>query len=336
MKAFGHKHYLPILKTKAGERWAIANLSGAVRQGITPIFELHEHKTREISEHAVGVCEDLAAVWGSDREFYLDTHWVHRVSNNAARLESIYTAASQADLQVIPVVRLDMDRSSVEQLADVVADSGHGVMIRLRRSDLSSPQIIIPLLESLRVSPGSADLLIDYRATPMNTLRQDLGITPNLNAWRSLAAASGVFPRSLSEFEKHSWHSIDRSDYTSWQSAVSSGLERMPAFADYTVKDPGAPAEFGAPSVSLKYTREDRWLAWQGDLVKKGSSEDMHAVCASLIARPEYSGPGFSTGDQAINDTANHILGCGNATQWLQWCINHHIQFTAQQIAALA
>jgi hypothetical protein len=59
----------------------------------------------------------------------------------------------------------------------------------------------------------------------------------------------------------------------------------------------------------------------------------MHVICRDLVSRAEYSGAEFSAGDMLIYETAQAERGPGNATQWLQWCINHHIEFTVAQLA---
>jgi hypothetical protein len=331
-----HKHYLPILKTKAGERWALASLSATAKQAITPILELHGHRSRALGEHTGDICDDLTAIWGTDRRLFLDTRWVHGAQGGAESIAAAYKMVAHSDLKIVPVVRSGWDQASVEQLADIVADLGRGAMLRIRHTDIARPDRIADTLLALRIPTSSVDLLIDYRSNAMLSLAADISALPHLQEWRTLTAASGVCPRSLNEYDRNTWHSIDRADYVSWSSAVSQGnLARRPAFADYTVKDPGEPADFGAPSVALRYAQKDGWLVWIGGLVKEGASQDMHAVCASLASMPEYCGQGHCAGDRAIDDTANHILGSGNATQWLQWCINHHMELTSQQIASL-
>jgi Beta protein len=109
-------------------------------------------------------------------------------------------------------------------------------------------------------------------------------------------------------------------------------LLRKPTFGDFTIRDPGPPADFGAPSANLRYTKARDWLVIIGGRVNAGGSQDMYNFCDQLINMPEFDGPNFSAGDAAIFRTATRISGPGNATQWVQWCMNHHIEFVAAQI----
>ena len=63
-----------------------------------------------------------------------------------------------------------------------------------------------------------------------------------------------------------------------------------------------------------------------------GAASQMPGICRDLMGRAEYDGPDFSHGDRAISEVASGTLGTGNPTQWLQWCVNHHIEFTVQEI----
>jgi hypothetical protein len=70
-----------------------------------------------------------------------------------------------------------------------------------------------------------------------------------------------------------------------------------------------------------------------GGKVKSGQSSDIFPICQSLITRPEYSGPTFSAGDSEIHTVASGLSGPGNPQQWVQWAVNHHLEFVARQIA---
>jgi hypothetical protein len=48
---FSDRHYIPILKTKQGERWSLATLPPDLRAVITPLLELHPHKTLDSAQH---------------------------------------------------------------------------------------------------------------------------------------------------------------------------------------------------------------------------------------------------------------------------------------------
>ena len=80
---FDHKHYVPILKTKAGEAWALFNLDGKLREQMTPVLEIHKPKKEKdkpampLVEHIHAVCERIKDNWGTAYPFFLDTEWVN-------------------------------------------------------------------------------------------------------------------------------------------------------------------------------------------------------------------------------------------------------------------
>ena len=54
-----------------------------------------------------------------------------------------------------------------------------------------------------------------------------------------------------------------------------------------------------------------------------------------LSAREEFCGPGFSEGDRYIETMGAQMAKTGNAETWLRAGLNHHLVFTARQIAKL-
>jgi len=98
------------------------------------------------------------------------------------------------------------------------------------------------------------------------------------------------------------------------------------------MRPPGAPADFGDPRVNLRYTLEDHWRVQVGGKHKEGAAPEIHAMCDQLRETAEYFGEGFSRGDEEIDRIADDPEETGGPTQWLQWCVSHHIESVVQQL----
>jgi hypothetical protein len=324
--------YVPILKSKAGERWALSQLDAKTIARIRPLLEFHPHKSKLVGDHIEGVCEALQAAWGVNLPFYVDTIWLHGDSGSPAIIAEVFESTEEADLQAIPVVRPTYDDASLEQLQDIITGYDRGYLLRITPQTLNTPELIESIVEMLEVAKNKIDLLLDYRNHPM-TLGDDIPKVPDLPKWQSLIASSGVFPKSLLSFPLHKWHSLPRHDWLSWQQGIGSGIKRKPIYSDYTMRPPGAPAEFGDPSVNLRYALDDHWLVQMGGKHKEGAAVQIHAMASELVARDEFLGADFSKGDEEIDRVTDEDEGPGGPTQWLQWCANHHIEFVIQQLS---
>ena len=324
--------YVPILKTKAGDRWALSHLQPTTRDRVQPLLELHPHKKKSDDEQILSVCEALVADWGTDRPFYLDGVWLHGESGDAAILESVFTGTEDYGLCAIPVIRPSFSAASSAQAAAIIAGLGRGCLLRI--GPKTPPAAINAIVAAVGAKRGDVDLMIDYAQQGMS-LTAGLPKLPHIADWRGLIAASGTFPISLQHIGLNNWTMIPRGCWQTYSHAVASGkLSRTPTFSDYTMRAPGPPADFGAPSVNLRYTLENDWLAQLGGKFKEGASGEMHDFCAQLIGCPEYRGDDFSDGDAEILRVADPDAGSGNPTQWLQWCVNHHIETVVDQLTA--
>ena len=326
--------YVPILKTKAGERWALSHLKSKTRSRVVPLMEFHGHKSKLPGDHIESICEGLEAAWGVDNRFYADSVWLHGSSGSPATIATVYETTQEHGLCAVPVVRTTYDDATLEQLQAIVAETERGCLLRVTQEVLGSPMLIGNILDALEVLPTDVDLLLDYRGRAMS-LSEDVKRVPRLDEWRSFIAASGVFPGSLANLPLHKWQFIPRNDWASWQSGVEEGLPRTPIFSDYTMRSPGPPPDFGEPSVNLRYAASDRWLVQVGGKHKDGAAPEMHPLCRELVERDEYSGDDFSEGDEMIRLVADEEETSGGPTQWLQWCVSHHIEFVVDQLAAI-
>ncbi len=325
--------YVPILKSKAAERSALSHVTPERKAKLRPLLELHPHGAKALGDHVEDICEALQSAWGVNRWFYGDTIWLHGTTGSPAIISETFEAMRNCDLESVQVVRTTYDDASLQQLQDIITDGDRGYLLRITPDVLDTPVFIGAVVDSLGLSRDKVDLLLDYRQHPM-TLADHIGQIPNLGEWRSLIAASGVFPKSLLNFPLRQWHTIQRHDFLSWQEGVGSSLKRNPIYSDYTMRAPGPPADFGEPSVNLRYARKDCWLVQVGGKHKDGAAVEMHTMASELVARPEYLGPDFGTGDEEIERVTDEDEGPGGPTQWLQWCVSHHMEFVVEQLSS--
>lgn len=324
--------YVPILKTKAGERWALSHLKAATKAKTRPLMEFHGHKSKLLGDHAEGVCEALQAAWGVDRSFYVDTIWLHGGSGLPDAIEAVFEATEEYELKAIPVVRATYDDSALEQLQAIIAENERGYLLRVKPDALNTAALIDNVIEAVGLPRNKVDLLLDYRGHAMS-LGRDIPNIPHLNDWRMFMASSGVFPSSLASIPLHRWRSIERNDLVSWRDGIAQGVPRKPMYSDYTVRAPGPPPDFGAPSVNLRYTLDQSWLVQMGGKVSDGAAPEMHTMARELVERPQYCGPDFSAGDEEISRVTDDAEGPGSSTQWVQWCVSHHIEFVVGQLS---
>src|ERR1700721_1958016 len=141
--------YVPILKSKAGERWAFSHLAPERKSKIRPILELHPHGTKALGDHIEDICEALQAAWGVNRWFYVDTIWLHGTSGSPAIIGEAFEAMRNCDLQSVPVVRTTYDDASIEQLQDIITEGNRGYMLRITPDVLDTPVFIGAIVNSL-------------------------------------------------------------------------------------------------------------------------------------------------------------------------------------------
>lgn len=326
--------YVPILKSKGGELWALSNLQDESRGRIRPLIELHGHKTKAPDDHLQKLCIQLAEAWGHAR-FYMDGVWLHHDAGSASVLERMFSYARDAELRAMPVVRPAFSGSSLSRVREIVETDGRGYLIRAKPDQVLDESLIENIVERLGQPYEKVDFLLDYGARPMN-LGEHVPLIPHVNRWRRFIAASGVFPKSVAGFGLGEWQAVPRLDWTSWRAGVAFGLSRNPLFGDYVTRAPGAPAGGGNPPVHLRYASGDVWATRVDGRHQDGDAVEMHAICQSLMDQPFFSGEMFSAGDMEIVRTANPTEGPGGPKQWLQWCLSHHLELVVDELTGVA
>lgn len=361
---FSPKHHVFISKLKRGELWALNFLPAAQKGIITPLFEMlppsipratkpkagkparPARPAKSLATHSKDVLSAVLSDWGR-MPFFLDTSYVPAggiPAPESARM--IFEVARELQLACVPVTALRFAAAYQAQIADIAAIDGRGALLRLRIQDFVDPNLIADYLSSisqvLRLKRDQIDILIDLTHRTERVVVSQLGSSslsalPFIDEWRTITLAAGCFPPNITSLAYDRWSTLERSDWLGWNDVRTSRAltrKRQASHGDYGIRCGGEPLFVpNTPAPNLRYT------VAANVLVRKGKKEDgrIKEICASLIARPEFSGADFSEGDRQISQRAA-MPGSpnnGQAEQWIQWCTNHHLAFVASQILSL-
>lgn len=361
---FPQNHHVFITRTKGGELWALNQLSVNARGAVTPLFEMvpptaprkpkpkpgkptpKPKPAKSLAQHAKDVLQTIKDEW-SPLPFFLDTRYIPLGGiPSPTGAKSIFAVARDLGLVSVPVTSVRLSQDYQEGIRDVVASDKRGVAIRLFAGDFDNTALLQGYLKALmgvlRVSSSEVDIVVDLEYRKEQFVAQQAGVSalssiPDLSGWRTVTVASGCFPASISNYEYDKWVPIKRVDWLAWlqlrelQTRIGG---RIPSYGDYGIRCGGEPISIpNRPDPNIRYSSNESIL------VRKGEKIDgrIKQICSSLVGRAEFSGANFSQGDLQIAARAA-MPGSpnnGQATQWIQWCTNHHLELTASQIRSL-
>ncbi|MDK1046427.1 MAG: beta family protein, partial [Anaerolineales bacterium] len=339
---------------KRGEWNALRDVGAADRSLITPLIELAPKDFLDWRAEGPGFVfgeltkrvRHLPEVW-EGRAAFIDAGLLDpamRASGNKHPLEVAVDVAERHGSIPIPVLGLRRDEPYLNAVQRV-ASKGNGLAVRVTMRDLMSPTLRQELADVLSKMPAEhgVDLLVDLGVINAGapSVQQILDRVGRAGFWRTFTVVSGAFPKDLSEFRPGE-HILERSDWTWWRNQVV-GIPRparLPAFGDYTTQhgrfsEPPPRANFSA---SIRYTSGDHWVIMRGEGVFTDGGPGFAqwpANAMMLCARSEYCGEKFSEGDAYIHRMAMQTEKTGNAETWLSASINHHLVFSARQVANL-
>ena len=359
-----HRHYLPILKGKAGEHDALQHLSPGVKPQLTPMIEVPpigwkfgnelgvrtERKTT-IDEHVGKVPESIRKSWGTELPVFIDLLHVEEcglLENGAHPLACVFDQGRKLGLQAIPVTGIERSSEYQNAVIDAVQRDGRGVCIRVDRQECTVPTSLAARLQSLimtvNVRRDQVDLILDLGAicpaqvgelqTIASSLISDLSYVSD---WRTIAVAATAMPKSVTrDMEKFSIKRIDRAERTLWGAIANDhDLPRIPNFSDYGVTHPDY-ADVDWREVSLggkiRYTAEDTSVIVKERKLENGG-EQFHELARMLTQEPEFCQSGYSWGDERIAKCTAFEIGPGNLTKWVAFTTNHHLRFVTEQLA---
>ncbi|MDQ0425152.1 beta family protein [Cellulomonas iranensis] len=358
---FDHRHYVPVVLTKRGERRALGDLSPSVKSHLTPLFEVApidwnfdlDEPSKTIDGHLSTLGPDLAACWGHDRAF-VDMQFIaptERMADGSHPLDWLIAQANAAGVTLLPSVSPGRDVAYRAAAARAVARDRRGACIRLTTGEWPSATGVARLDELLRelaIAPADVDLILDLAEDvaasselALTAVRNELNALPYAADWRTVTVSGAGFPKDLSGVGR-GLSAVERTEWVLYQDLLAgSTTSVVPQFGDYGVAHPDPILNIDprllSISAAFRYTIDLAWLVAKGELFKgaggsgKGGAAAL-PVAAAIAADPRFAGASHCAGDAWIAAVPG---SGGNPEAWRRVATTHHLTHVAEAVSRL-
>lgn len=348
--------YLPILKWKRGEQFALKELTQDQWNGITPLIELQPIDAAPdgaalqvaIPGYLEKIASEIDKAIPSDQQLFIDTHFV---STNYARPANLLAVVCnqlkrKTNRSIYPVINTTAISSfgALTPLLQNSLKSFKEVILRLRPDQIESSQIsfLISDLMAVGFKKRNIHLLIDQYSLVgreptqcVSTVKPYLAESFNASC-ASVTLGGGSFPMTLAGL-KAGVNNITRVEWGIWKLLNSSGDFPGLRYSDYTVTNPAPLPDIDPktvnPSIAIRYATDGLWHLLKGKGFKGAPPGEYKGLCKLLITNGGiYSGKDFSFGDGKYFAAANGSDKNGIPWTWRREATSHHIVFTANSL----
>jgi len=295
--------YMPVLRAKPSEWFALAHMAPAPRRRLLPLLELTpdafaiprptKREQGQSAQRLIKRPEQIARV--AIRNF------AECAAENAARGRLIVDVAHCGTLDftpygisiwkelfrlwvpgtrgIVPTVRLRWKDSVHDVACGLVSRLNAGACLRLTAQDLVRADLsaaVARILKLYELPAGSIDLVVDFENDPhvLNYVTLARRI-PLLSEWRTYTVVAGVFPVDLTDFDPEDTpETHSRLEWSTWWAQVNQTpnnalratcASRLPQFGDFTTyHGKYVPARQSAGSYSIRYTDDLCYWIYRG------------------------------------------------------------------------
>ncbi len=351
--------YWPILKWRHRETVALRRLSSEDADSVCPLFELPlggwDYDTgRPLtvdSSRFRGFGTSLAETWGQ-RVCAIDSSQL--VLEGEALLsvviDSIFHQARRAGCKVKPVISLCDSESHRRALARVLHTDAAGIVIRLRKSEMSLdwPEQLSSLIYLLGVRPHDCDLIVDFESHANVSVDEDDFATelrdvvtklPDASSWASLVIAGTSIPAAM-PFDQYWPHgSLARSEVDNfWRGAAQLAANDLVLhFGDYAVQHPNGemvdPRLVGR-ALTLVYATQREWLIFPAPGPDAFGIRHIAREWKNVIdeIHHERASGGHCWADEQLEWIRDSPVELEELRSWPQIATNRHLSVTARQM----
>lgn len=352
--------YLPVLKWKRGEQFALRELTEAQWSGVAPLIELQPIDSAPdgaalrsaLPEYLEKVADEIKKSIPEDRLVFVDTHHVSPGYARPANLlvvmcdqlrrktkRLIYPVIDAAAMASLGTLTPQL-KGSIQKMATV--------LLRLRSDQLETTQIkpLVADLVEIGIKKRNIHLLVDqYSLVGREPAECVTLIKPFLAEAVAASCASvtlggGSFPMTLAGIKAGATN-IPRVEWSTWKSLAAPGEFPQLRYADYAVTNPAPLPDIDPktvnPSITIRYATKDHWHLLKGKGFKGAPPGEYRNLCKLLVTNGAiYSGKDFSFGDGKYYAAANgSSVKNGIPWTWRREATSHHIVFTASLLNAV-
>lgn len=345
--------YTPIIKGKANEFKAIGRMPMNLASRAFPLVEL---MAPDESSEMVSVCrrfgEQLRKYCPMQR-ISVDFHAIPpglRGPDDTPLLEYLFGYLRSCGVPFVPVFGFDHEAELWDRVARVAHQDSRGLTFRITNEDLLDPDDtladLVDRLDSAGLDADQINLLIDLGALSGLDTAELVRVRSRAQDFIDLALTSRAFglvslvgssmPKDVSGVPKEGHAAVVRKELPLWLEVAGSFPETHIAFGDYGIVHPNFSTKTPATNANAKirYTSAREHHIFRGYSLRVGIGyEQYHELSRRVREAPVYLNRAFSYGDDYVWRCADRKAGRGNLGTWVEVDMNHHLVFTAAQLA---
>lgn len=352
--AISNHVYAPIVKGKMWDLKALGKLSGKVRVLVKPLVEaMPVPKDRTVDQHLDKFTHYIV------KHYPLGSMFADFYGLMPGAVTDEGVSAVVAGFRLLlkkgriatPTYGFERDDLLWPELRSVVEDFGQGFCFRIDVDDLddAAEDTWAQLIErsaDLGLEPSDIDLVIDLRdirEQSVSELKEKvidfLSLKPIGHNYRTIAVAGSSALKTVSVIAKDGEDDIERRELNLWtQLQLDLGDSQLLVFGDYGVIHPEF-SDVGPnknANAKIRYTLGPNIRYFRGHKLYEPSDFPQYHLLADRVRNSSvYRGRGFSYGDAYIDDCADFRTGSGNLGNWVLADMNHHIEYSASQVARI-
>lgn len=336
--------YVSFLRWKKGEQDALRYLKDADRAHLLPVADVLElEQGRRQPKLVSQVVKSAGGTYpiGVDLSDAFDGPVPHH------DLADVCQQLVQAGVQAWPVVRA---RAALADLAGLTHLKPFAAIVVRAREGITFEELDA-VLDGVRKTSGRAKpiyLVLDMHAMgnaepAAKAAAVQMAVArycahPSLT---QVVIAGGSFPMTLAGMKQGINNYVDRKELKVWQALRAVPECRAVVFGDYCVTNPEPLEDMDPtkinPSAAIRYSLNTRWWVIRGAGTRsagKGGMGQYNHLCDILVSHPDYSGVGYSYGDDRYHYHAQPGSKTGNLMTWRRDATSHHLTLTVRAILA--
>lgn len=333
-------HFFPILKWKKGEQCALQHFNSDAN--FTPVIELVDECDPAMFFSSLAICHKGPV--------YFDTLRCDDDKRNLLIKFIDYCDSNQ--INAWPLIYVNDIYNIIDKIAEKTSKFAVKLPIPEDFDGPSNEEVI----DKLVVYPDKViDLFLDAGVI--------LGTRDANSAFANYKSTISTFSKELMQFhqliicltsfpEVINIDSGDSDQYTRFDIKIFQQL--VSAYTGQDILTKFAYSDYGVTKFTdteldfrmlrygilpkVKYTTHDFYFVSKGkkDHASGIFTRSYHDIADEIIKAPFYFGKDFSFGDAAIFDKATNPSSTpGNATNWVEYCANHHIAVLIEQLSNL-